>query len=149
MHKRCFKCGEVRPLDDFYRYRMMADGHLNKCKSCAKRDVANRYVAKRAEISARVSEMRTPEQRAMAQEGRRRHRARHPERERARAAVTRAVGSGRLQRRPCEACGEAETQAHHEDYSRPLDVVWLCFVCHRARHGQIASARKSEGAWTR
>lgn len=35
----------------------------------------------------------------------------------------------------CESCGAArQLDGHHEDYSRPLDVEWLCRVCHRRRH---------------
>lgn len=37
--KRCFKCGEVKPLTDFYTHKRVADGHLNKCKTCTIMDV--------------------------------------------------------------------------------------------------------------
>lgn len=44
--------------------------------------------------------------------------------------VRAALLAGVIQRRPCEACG-AEAHAHHEDYLRPLDVVWLCPEHHK------------------
>ena len=53
----------------------------------------------------------------------------HPDRYRARYTVSNALKSGQLTRQPCEICGEP-AQAHHEDYSRPLDVRWRCFEHH-------------------
>lgn len=38
--KRCFKCGMEKELAYFYMHKQMKDGHLNKCKSCTKKDVA-------------------------------------------------------------------------------------------------------------
>ena len=52
----------------------------------------------------------------------------------ARFKLRRAVVSGRLTRQACERCGAPDTEAHHSDYSRPLDVQWLCPACHRAKH---------------
>ena len=47
-----------------------------------------------------------------------------------------AIKSGKLERpNRCDDCGlERRVEAHHEDYSRPLWVKWLCRSCHRRRH---------------
>jgi hypothetical protein len=57
----------------------------------------------------------------------------------ARRALRRAVARGEVVKpSTCEACGEATPSArlhgHHTDYSRPLDVRWLCLSCHAAEH---------------
>lgn len=59
-----------------------------------------------------------------------------PARYRARDAVKRAVKSGKLIKRPCELCGNEPTQAHHDDYAKPLDVRWLCVPHHQAIHNR-------------
>lgn len=59
----------------------------------------------------------------------------HPERRRAHEAVRRAILRGELVRQPCEDCGATVTvDAHHDDYSRPLEVTWLCRLHHVRRH---------------
>ncbi len=46
-----------------------------------------------------------------------------------------AITQGKLNRMPCEPCG-GKAEAHHDDYSKPLDVRWLCFKHHREWHRQ-------------
>jgi hypothetical protein len=60
-------------------------------------------------------------------------RARNPEKYKAQNAVNNAIRDGKLIRKGCEVCGD-KAHAHHEDYSRPLDVVWLCPIHHGERH---------------
>lgn len=46
-----------------------------------------------------------------------------------------AIRKGYLIRQPCEVCStEIDVQAHHDDYSKPLDVRWLCRKHHREHH---------------
>jgi ribosome-binding protein aMBF1 (putative translation factor) len=67
-----------------------------------------------------------------------------PEKVRARQLVQRAVKTGRLVRPDaCERCGtEGWVEAHHPDYTKPLDVEWLCGDCHRSEHQAPPTRRK-------
>lgn len=62
----------------------------------------------------------------------------------ARGVTERAIKNGRLVRPDaCQQCGRgAHIDAHHEDYSKPLDVVWLCRKCHARAD---AARRRREG----
>ena len=64
---------------------------------------------------------------------------RYPEKERARVHVHNAVARGKLTKQPCEVCGEAKVHAQHTDYSKPLEVKWLCVRHHMEVHGRTAA----------
>lgn len=58
----------------------------------------------------------------------------NPEKYKAHYNVGNAIRSGKLKRKPCEICGNMLSQAHHDDYSRPLSVTWLCATHHAQIH---------------
>lgn len=59
------------------------------------------------------------------------YKTRFPERVRAREMVTSRIKRGTMERLPCAVCGELKSEAHHEDYAKPLEVIWLCRKHHR------------------
>jgi hypothetical protein len=135
MPKTCFKCEETKPIDDFYRHKAMADGHLNKCKECTKKDVRmDRRISPRArEYDALRSSL--PHRKSKRIETTTRYQQEHPMRKKAVEAANNAVRDGKLKREPCLFCGATENiHKHHRDYSKPLDVTWLCASCHRRLH---------------
>lgn len=134
--KTCFKCGEEKPVERFYRHPQMAEGHLGKCKECTKRDVKTNRANRREQYSD-YEQRRNALRREAKGKYHRLHNLRNPEKYKARYAVSNAIRDGRLQRQLCEVCGD-KAQAHHEDYSRPFDIRWLCFVHHRELgHDQV------------
>lgn len=69
------------------------------------------------------------------------YRAANPEKNRAHKIVERAVIAGRLIKTSCERCGASYlVHAHHDDYSKPLEVTWLCPTHHRERHRELKAA---------
>lgn len=63
----------------------------------------------------------------------------------ARQITIRAVRSGILSKMPCEVCGELKVDAHHDDYSKPLDIRWLCRTHHSQHHKQFKHKKKVQG----
>lgn len=134
----CKNCGPL-PLLSFYMNRGKPMG---ECKECVKARVRKHHAnnrVKRSEYERR--RMQSPQRKKDRTAACRRHRQRHPLRYKARSMVANAVARGVLKREPCSGCGTTHrVQAHHADYSKPLEVTWACFRCHRQEHGQVAVA---------
>ncbi len=148
--KECIDCHEPKPLTEFYRNSHMADGHLNNCKVCkAKKVRANyqnnrehyrEYERRRAMLPDRVAMRKryesTPEGKLALARANKAYDKKYPDKYKAHCAVSNAIRDGKIERPDhCERCNDdCVPHAHHHDYSKLLDVEWLCISCHQEEH---------------
>lgn len=134
--KRCFKCGAEKPYSDFYKHSGMADGHLGKCKECTKSDVKERRATNPAvqEYDRKRGNRQDPSYLGE-------YRAKYPKKYKAQNSVNNAVRDGKLTNPGVCHCGSTfHVEAHHDDYDKPLEVRWLCALCHKRWHSQHGEA---------
>jgi hypothetical protein len=146
MCRRCYKAGERRragvPTRIVKRSRSLLRAAVRRaCRALATR---LRRTARRVDRPPRQDWL-TPS--AQAYEQRRRHEAKTQTRRRLQDAVYRGLV---LKPDACERCGRACTRrqlhGHHDDYSKPLAVHWLCARCHADVDPAYGSAgRRREG----
>lgn len=150
LSKRCSQCGELRPLVHFYNDKRAKDGKRAACKDCQNQTIKAWKHSHPEEIKAaarRTRQRSIEQQRSIKRASKKRHwesyieyqrRARRsrPEKLRAYNLVQRAVRAGKLKRpSTCQNCSAiVRVHAHHEDYGKPLEVIWLCQQCHKLAH---------------
>jgi hypothetical protein len=128
--KTCNRCNQAKPIEEFARNKGMADGRLNQCTACR-----YRYKYK----AGQTKRKRTSEQ---LRRDRNKYRAKYPEKRKAANAVAWAIFTGKLKRQSCEVCGKPHAQAHHDDYTKLLEVRWLCANHHTKWHAELARLAK-------
>lgn len=138
----------------FYKNWMAKDKLRDQCKECCKessrisqekkkdyyKEQRKKYYEKNRErILADARERpKSKKYKSKVRENGKKYRAKYPEKARARSVVSYAIRMGRLVKQPCSICGSASNvEAHHMDYSKPLDVAWLCREHHRKLHSAI------------
>jgi len=142
----------------------MGDGYLGKCKDCTKADTAARVAGKAKDpdwVVAEAARQRAKQAKyrvdgvavelrgEMKRDVSRRHAEKYPEKTVARTTLRNAIRDGRLTRKPCEVCGSLDSEGHHDDYSKPLDVIWLCPKHHAERHVQMRDELRRKRALER
>lgn len=145
--KTCKKCNEIKIEADFPKYSANGKtGHRGICRVCWNLKWSpivlkhsNRYYhenkngyADKARLRTSISHHR-PGANLTRQKRNRDYESKHPERNEAKVAIMMAVRNGKLIPQPCIKCGQ-KAQAHHDDYSKPMDVIWLCPKHHGERH---------------
>lgn len=119
--KLCVSCFNIFSVSQFYSDPRQSDGLKSKCITCflkQARDFARsnprqlkklyrRYPRKNLDSALKRS---------------------------ARNKIAYAIRSGKISKLPCEVCDNPNSQAHHDDYTKPLDVKWRCSKHHGILH---------------
>lgn len=135
--KHCRKCSRDLPRKAFHKNNRSRDGLQAWCCQC--RSAYNRTPEERAKnrISWRryaqsdYGKTSIPAKKKRTYE---KNKMKWRPKDYARQALHRAIKRGEVLRLRCENCGNPRSQAHHHDYSKPLDVIWLCQRCHAEEH---------------
>lgn len=169
-------CKQTKPLNDFYSNPSGTKGRATYCKPCSRKYASRRIMPPEMREKRRAymrQWSKSPEQKKRMRQWREANRETIREKARQYTAVRLAngkmaayrktprfllmqgaammvrgaLGLGLITKQPCAQCSNPHSNAHHEDYSRPFAVEWLCKNCHATHHahlrakGIIVSAR--------
>ncbi len=129
----CRRCGVVKAAKAFEkRYEPGRVGRRETCMACRSKSKITptrspEYLARKS-LRHRVLRYAKPQTRLKVL---------------ARNTVHAALKDGRLQRQPCEVCGATIVHGHHDDYSKPLEVRWLCPEHHRDHHNAMRAKERA------
>lgn len=115
----CYICKQDKPITEFHK-------QCKKCIPCQRIYQAQHGFFRKTKYY---------------REKQKRYRVRYPEKAKAHQLVNEAILSGLLVKpSKCQNCGNfwLKLHGHHEDYSKPLNVMWLCHPCHRMQHRKVA-----------
>ena len=134
MERKCSRCGEVKDISEFRLDNRKPLGRGYICKPCENEYAAKRYYGAKHEQRLVIARAYRIKHKKEACSNARRYEKKYPYKVEAKRKVIAAIKSGAIKRLPCEVCGNPKSHAHHQDYSKPLEVKWLCSVHHSAVH---------------
>ena len=111
--KPCFSCEVVKPVSEYYPQRGCSDGYQKRCKPCQLAYTKSLGMKPQGRTALKGSI-----------------------KARSRSILSAELAQGRMVKpENCEDCGFIlPLEGHHDDYMRPLDVRWLCRICHGKWH---------------
>jgi len=138
--RKCRVCGEDKPIDQMATKHTAPGGKANICKPCDCTRLQRQYVADHDRIRSQRKVHYQEHREALIQVKLTRYRG---EEYYARQEAYKARKRGTLvPTAACADCGisDGAIHGHHEDYSQPLSVEWLCPACHGKRHRKHVAA---------
>ena len=138
LFKTCPDCDKTMPVESFYKFSH-GPYYTRRCKDCHKIAQVVRYRNKVEDPNWLESERARGRKRKLAAIARGKVAQIDSAKRKAHYAVGNAIRDGKLVKpTACEECGSSvpsrRLHAHHADYSKPLDVEFLCSRCHGIRH---------------
>lgn len=130
MMKICGVCGAQPPVEPY-------KGVPTRCGSCHREAMKRLRRENPDRFTERERARYVGERREKILEAAKARRATPGAKRDAQTAVGNAVRDGRLIKPDaCSRCSRAgiRLEGHHDDYSKPIEVVWLCVRCHRRHH---------------
>lgn len=148
--KICRECNTEKLLFEFYKHAAMADGYLNKCIQCVKSRIKKHrevnlekiqaYDKTRANaphrVQARKDYSKTEAGKRAKKKAMDSYREKFPMKHAAHVITRNYIRDGKLKAETvCSICKSTKkVEAHHDDYTKPLEVRWLCESCHKDWH---------------
>jgi hypothetical protein len=161
--KKCTKCEKQKNLDNFYKASGNTDRVESTCKLCKKQyyeenkarlllnrrkkyytdqEHRDRILEKSAKYKLENQEkVKSGFLRWLSSSKGELYKKKNYVKSQAYWAVEAALKKGEMQRESCADCGYHIAEAHHEDYSKPLEVTWLCRKCHAELHKQYRKVK--------
>jgi hypothetical protein len=133
IEKTCSVCGKIKPVEEFDKVYVKNNTNYRKgyCKTCmnAKRNAPHKVHENRSRWNKRYKLNKDKKA-----DYDKKYRAENKDGVIARRKLNEAILHGTIDKKPCAVCGDLKADAHHFDYDRELEVIWLCRRHHALLH---------------
>ena len=151
MEKECKICKTTKPLEEFAKSKTGKYGHDAQCKKCRyartgrahflrNKEKCYENAAKWNKKNRDIVNKRTRERYAIDNTTIVERDRRHAEKVKAQHLVQTHVRRGKIIKPTiCSICNRESKriEGHHADYSKPLEVIWVCNQCHHDIHKNL------------
>jgi ribosomal protein S27AE/uncharacterized protein YlaI len=138
MKRECPRCGTLTEFSDDYIKRR---GYMcNPCKSRATIESAKKHKERKYSHTREYQKTHKFDR----SEYSKRYRNNNPEKKKAHSLVQTAIRNGSIIKQQCLVCGDSNSHAHHDDYTKPLEIKWLCHIHHMELHSMLKAREGKE-----
>jgi len=144
--KVCNKCGKRKQLNEFHLQGRGLLGRKAACAECKNSAQSEHWRANKELMRGKHLIYRKNNLQGC-KKASEKHRRANLDKAAAHATLERAITTRKIKKpNRCSSCGgkrvSTEIHGHHEDYSKPLDVMWLCTACHASLHQEKRKTRR-------